>query len=293
MNWKLFNPAAGKHRVMVQTILVALVSYTSGVIVNLVTSLHKDFAFWILLGAGLVVVVLMSLLSAAVSWRVHESDRAREREHSVHRTGYQTLSREISTLTGIVRNWPSENQSPGTIPTRMMERAVRELHSTVEAEYGIGVSVSEHIEFEVTFMTKSLRDNKLTIAAWANRDGRAPKSLALRGANPELYSGTESSKLYDDANRTPRIITSTVGPDYKEVYAGQKTRIRSSIVYPVFDDQSSLVGTLVVHCDQDGFFKPAALKLWRELLEPYTKRLALAGALVQALNPSGGQLELY
>jgi hypothetical protein len=136
--------------------------------------------------------------------------------------------------------------------------------------------VSEHIEFEVTFMTQSIDDRAITVAAWANRNARAPKSLARRRTDPDTYVGTETDKLYQDTNRSPRFISSTTSQDYKELYPGQKTRIRSSVIYPVVDDEFSLRGTIVVHCDRENFFRAEADKLWRELLEPYTKRLALA-----------------
>jgi GAF domain-containing protein len=143
-------------------------------------------------------------------------------------------------------------------------------------EYGYDVRVSEHVEFEVTFMTTSIQDGEITIAAWANRDARAPKSLAERKGDPTRYHGTETDRLYQDPNRSPRIISSTSTEDYKELYPGQKRRIRSTIVYPVVDEAFALQGTIVVHCDEEGFFDSASEKLWRELLEPYTKRLALA-----------------
>jgi hypothetical protein len=147
--------------------------------------------------------------------------------------------------------------------------------------------VSEHIEFEVTFMTRSIIDGQITIAAWMNRDARAPKSLATRSQNPNLYAGTETDHLYQDQNRTPRFVASTDTQTYKELYPGQKTRIKSSVIWPVVDDEFTLHGTLVVHCDRVDFFSKASEKLWRELLEPYTKRLALARVVADRARDLG------
>ena len=79
------------------------------------------------------------------------------------------------------------------------------------------------------------------------------------------------------------MIESTQQSSYKELYPGQKTRIRSSIIYPVVDDRFDLLGTLVVHCDKDLFFQSSHIKSWRELLEPYSKRLALAKIVLDKL----------
>ena len=159
---------------------------------------------------------------------------------------------------------------------RLMHNACRDLYETLETEYGLGVSVSEHIEFEVTFMTCSLIDGEITVAAWANRDARAPKSLATRRDNPSLYAGTETDRLYQDEPH-PSICVIHGYIELQRTLSGAKTtRIKSSVIWPVVDDEFALRGTLVVHCDRVGFFSQGAEKLWRELLEPYTKRLALA-----------------
>jgi hypothetical protein len=170
----------------------------------------------------------------------------------------------------------------------MMMRATGDLYATLEAEYSPGTSMMEHIEFEVTFMTQSLIDGNITIAAWANRTGRAPKSLRYRVTDPNFYDDTETARLYSDPNLSARYIESTDETEYKELYTGQKQRIKSSVIYPVADDRYTLLGTLVVHCDKVGFFKSEAQKFWGELLEPYTKRLALARALALRLRDDLG-----
>ena len=266
-----------KHFAPIQTVVVAVVAYASGVIINLVTESPDGTAnFWLLLVCGLLVCVALACI-AAVFEAIWREDQARlTREYNAHRSGYQTLNREMSEYIKLIRRLDTANPNVTDSPIQLMQNACRDLYETLETEYGLGVSVSEHIEFEVTFMTKSIEDHEITVAAWANRDARAPKSLSQRKKDPKLYIGTETDKLYQDENRSPRYISSTTAADYKELYPGQKTRIRSSVIYPVVDDRFMLHGTLVVHCDRENFFTKASDKLWRELLEPYTKRLALA-----------------
>jgi GAF domain-containing protein len=278
-----------KHAILIQSIVVGVVAYTTGVVINLVTEKPDNTpSFWTLLLGGLIVCVALAALSAVFDSFVRADEERLKREYNTHRSGYVTLNREMSEYIRIIRTLTSQDDAAlAQAPLRLMQNACKDLHDTLEAEYGVGVSVSEHIEFEVTFMTLSIDDGAITVAAWANRDARAPKSLALRKTDRHTYVGTETDKLYQDANRSPRFISSTTLQDYKELYPGQKSRIRSSIIYPVVDDEFSLWGTLVVHCDRENFFRAEADKLWRELLEPYTKRLALARVAADRVNALG------
>jgi hypothetical protein len=284
-----------QYRFAVQAIVISAVSYATALIATYIGNITPGSRSWIVIVlGGFIVVVIMTLISTLVDNIIRQQDKATEREHNIHKTGYFTLNREINNYIRILREvWGRGDKIKVNMAIELMNKAVSELYETLEAEYGTSVSIDERIEFEVTFMTKSLRDQKITIAAWANRDGRAPKSLAKRSFDSELYSETETAKLYDDENRTVRIIETTAIKDYKELYPGQKTRIRSSIIYPVLDDAFDLLGTLVVHCDQDGFFKSNNAKFWRELLEPYTKRLALARIAAEKLTVLHQQERLF
>lgn len=267
-----------------QAALVAAVGYGSAIIANLVSAnASPTLRFWLLVCGGLIACVLMALAAALVQALSRAHRERLERENATHRSGYQTLSREISKYTGLARELRPADPEAAKAVVDLMFSACRDLHDTLETEYGLKASISDHIEFEVTFMTVSLRDGEITIAAWANRDGRAPKSLAAREKDPKVYEGTETFLLYHDENRTPRFIESTDGTAYKELYPGQKRRIKSSVIWPVVDDRFDLLGTLVVHCDRERFFSPDNEKLWRETLEPYTKRLALARAFADRL----------
>lgn len=277
-----------KHLAPVQAVVVGTTAYFTGVVINLVTENPDGSAnFWLLLVGGLVVCTIAAVIAAAFDAAVQANQMLRQREYNAHRSGYQTLNREISEYIKLTRGLCVSDQGLGHAPVQLMQNACRDLYETLETEYGLGVSVSEHIEFEVTFMTRSIGDGEITVAAWANRDARAPKSLARRAGNPKLYVGTETDKLYQDENRSPRFISSTTSQDYRELYPGQKKRIRSSVIYPVVDDQFSLHGTLVVHCDRENFFSEAVEKFWRELLEPYTKRLALARVMADRAKQFG------
>jgi hypothetical protein len=280
--------SARKYAVPIQATLVGLVAYTSGIVVNLVThDVTGDLKFWLLVAGGLVACLLMTALATAFDTFARRGREKLAREYATHRSGYQTLNREISQYIALARKFDVADRQLGSAAVQLMNNACRDLYETLETEYGLGVSVSEHIEFEVTFMTRSIIDNEITIAAWMNRDARAPKSLALRSQDLTLYRGTETDILYQDQNRTPRFVDSTDNQPYKELYPAQKTRIKSSVIWPVVDDEFTLHGTLVVHCDRVNFFSKSSEKLWRELLEPYTKRLALARVVADRAHQLG------
>ena len=278
-----FKRAHGTHAAIISGL-----AYFSGVIVNLVTAEPNGSPkFWLLMIGGMIACVFFALATTLVA-TLGNADRERvAREHATHRSGYDTLNREIGTYISLAKTLNPGDPELAAIPLKLMMKACEDLYETLEAEYGNSISVSEHIAFEVTFMTHSLKDQEITVAAWANRDGRAPKSLARRENEPKIYEGTETDLLFKDSNRTPRFVSSTEGVSYLEIYPRQKTRIKSSVVWPVLDQDSGLHGTLVAHCDKVGFFDAKAEKLWRETLEPYTKRLALARVLANRVKGCG------
>ena len=272
----------------IQAGILGALAYGAGVVVNLVTAdASGGLRFGLLLAGGLVACSILAMVAAQLEAGGKKEQERLERENAAHRSGYQTLSQEISQYISLARTLQPGDPHLAEAPLGLMFSACRDLYATLEAEYGYKVSVSEHIEFEVTFMTCSVQDREITVAAWANRDRRAPKSLAGRRIDPKLYSGTETYLLYQDENRTARFVSSTEGNAYKELYPGQKKRIRSSVIWPVVDDEFGLHGTLVVHCDLAGFFSSKDEKLWRETLEPYTKRLALARVLAERVSTGG------
>lgn len=276
------------RRPAIRAALLGALAYSSGVVVNLVTAdTAGGMRLGLLLGGGLVACSLLAVITYFLEASSRKERERLEREYATHRSGYQTLSREISQYISLARTLQPGDALLAAAPRSLMFNACRDLYETLETEYGYKVSVSEHIEFEVTFMTCSIYDAEITVAAWENRDRRAPKSLAGRKADPKLYSGTETYLLYQDKNRTARFVSSTSGTAYKELYPGQKKRIRSSVIWPVVDDEFGLHGTLVVHCDREDFFSSKSEKLWREMLEPYTKRLALARVLAERIKAAG------
>ncbi len=150
------------------------------------------------------------------------------------------------------------------------------LYNTLESHFGDEENIENRIEFEVTFMTRSYIDGEITIPVCANRDKRAPRSMLLRKENHYIYNDTVTAEIYRDVRPKPRIIENTAdNNNYKEIYSGQKSRIQSSIIYPVLSDTNELLGTLVVHCNLARFFKERDVKYWCELLEIFSKRIAI------------------
>jgi GAF domain-containing protein len=167
-----------------------------------------------------------------------------------------------------------------------LQRIVEATYATLEAAFGKSPIVTERIDFEVTFMTLSYVDMKITIPACANREGRAPRSMLLRKDNSEIYENTVTATVFREARPAVHIIEDTRKPaaNYQEIYPNETDRIRSSIVFPVLSNKNELLGTLVVHCDSVAFFQECDKKYWSELLEVFAKRLACAKAKLDALT---------
>lgn len=132
----------------------------------------------------------------------------------------------------------------------------------------------DDIRFEVTFMTKSYRDGEITIPFAANKENRTPVSMLLRKENIQIFSKTETARVYRMDRPTMILIEDTNrAATYEATYKNQKDRIRSTVILPVLSHRYELLGTLVVHCDRPGFFKEARRDFWRELLEVFSVEL--------------------
>ena len=176
----------------------------------------------------------------------------------------------------LVNSWRASNDR--------IRKYVSAAFSVLANLYGQSSSSENRIDFEVTFMTKSLKDDKITIPASANRDVRKPRTMKLRDSNPDIYDQSVTAQVYRaDSPRT--IITSdTSNAEYAELYAGQKSRIQSAIVYPVLSPEHKLMGTLVAHCDRKEFFKVEEEKFWHDFFEIFSKRIALEMMRIETLH---------
>lgn len=159
-------------------------------------------------------------------------------------------------------------------------------YSTFESTYAKSSSSDDRVDFEVTFMTRSFIDDKITIPAAANRDGRQPRSMVLRKENPDIYSSTVTAHVYEMASPRIVIVEDTASPEtqYQELYPNQTDRIKSSIIYPVFSNRNRLLGTVVVHCDKSKFFALEKKKYWSDLLEVFTKKIAYEVIKIEAID---------
>lgn len=159
-----------------------------------------------------------------------------------------------------------------------------------ESRYGLSHKNESQVDFEVTFMTKSYVDGGITIPASANRSGRAPRSMSNRAGNPTLYDNTVTAEIYRSQNPETRLVSDTDGDhdNYHEIYAGQKRRIKSSLIHPVFSPANELLGTLVVHCNRKGFFQVEDRDYWVELLEVFSRPIGLEKELLDSLCQKGG-----
>ena len=155
-----------------------------------------------------------------------------------------------------------------------MQLVVESCYDFFESAFSKTGQLIEPIKFESTFMTKSYIDNEITIPCSANKEKRTPVSMLMRKENPSILCNTETAKIYKMPNPKMVLVENTnKTSDYTETYQGQKSRIKSSVIMPVKSHENALLGTLVVHCNQEGFFKQSRSDFWNELLELFSVEL--------------------
>lgn len=171
-----------------------------------------------------------------------------------------------------------------------MQLAVEKCYEFFYSSFGGGVRLIEETKFEVTYMTLSYIDGKITIPCSWNREGRTPTSMLMRSSNSDVYDETVTAEIYKEyeAHCKPsfRIIENTE-TNYSSIYKNQKDRIKSSIVLPVLSHKSELLGTLVVHCNCEDFFKEQQRNFWYEIMQLFASEIGMYKLLLDYIVESG------
>lgn len=136
------------------------------------------------------------------------------------------------------------------------------------------------ISFEVSFMSKSFIDDKITIVSADNSKHRTPPSMLERNSKPNIYDNTETGKLYERYSSKPSATLAihivedcSCENEFASLYEGEINTIKSMAVLPILSPQNELLGTLVVCANQSNFFKNQERHFWNELLEIYSVEL--------------------
>lgn len=234
----------------------------------------------VLLHAALV-VVLVAVIYAATTVSDHMSGKGvDDRLHLLRRAEYEAACVPAVVQGELAKLCDGSSKSVVHVPHNPMvaiEAELGALYRTLDGSQWPVRTPGARIEFQVTFMTRSCRDGRITIAAWANRAARRPASLDRQAIDPDLYDRSVTAEVYADTRPAPRLIPSTVraGNKYQQLYSDQKDWIRSTIIYPVLDQSTDLVGTLVASCDREDYFREEDYGFWYELMEPFAMRIAL------------------
>jgi hypothetical protein len=284
------------RRAAIRAVPIAGVTYGTALLAGVVgksLALKHFWQFAFITAVVVVAVVVFVLLTQLIMVAVEETESKGRRQQQTLGTAYEFADTwmldELRTLTAVQAGRDPPVLAPAD-PVTALSGLVQGAYAALTANFGQATRLDERIDFEVTFMTTSYIDDGITIAAWANRDGRKPTSMQQRRANPMIYERTVTADIYRAESPEMRIVESTSDPQaqYAELYAGQKQRIKSSVVYPVLTSEYGLLGTLVLHCDQLNFFSQRDRKFWRTFCEVFAKRLALEKLLLDAaMIPSG------
>lgn len=162
---------------------------------------------------------------------------------------------------------------------KSIQLTIDECYNFFCASFDSGINLIDEVKFEVTFMTLSYEDSKITIPFSCNKEHRRPRSMLMRkNGEKDIYDKTITADIYHEyeKNKNPliKIIENTSQDNsYKFLYNKQEDRIKSSIVLPVLSHNSKLLGTVVVHCNSGGFFKKDKQDFWYEIMQLFASEI--------------------
>lgn len=173
-------------------------------------------------------------------------------------------------------------------PVETISALVKHLHVTLATLNANAEQPWRGPLFQVAFMTV-MDDGEIGIVAWANNENRMPPSLKYRNANKTIYRTTVTAAVYRSERPRMRIVEDSADDTEHvvELYDGEFSRLRSSVVYPVRSPDNELLGTLVAHCDLPHFFRRVDERFWGRLLEIYALRIALEKVRLDRAHPAG------
>ena len=277
----------GFFRYFIQAIVIFSIFY-GGILIklNLQEFIENNDDYSIIIQAIIIFIVffIYMLMVRHVDNVLDERDKLENEKKShlmyAHSQLDNLVSNQISTLKIQINSYKDIRRHVYDINVTNIKDIIKCVYQFFESAYGESEKMEDRIDFEITFMTKSYKDNGITIPAFGNRKGRAPVSMKERLGNKEKYADTVTAQIYNSQTPKMRIISDTNNQkvDYKEIYPGQKNRIRSSIIFPVLDDENNMLGALVAHCNKKDFFLEHDKIFWEELLDIYAIRIALEKA---------------
>ena len=296
-----YAKAHGAIRDVVQMLFALTVFYSGALIQDRVVALvrveeyHKTFVEIVFVFVLASIFVGVRGIFRRIYERTQENNVKQRRSFENASAAMQRIVAERIRETRIPIYESTTTMHNGIASMGCLQDIVKNLYSQLEGEFGESELLHERIEFEVTFMALSYVDKKITIPAFANRNGRAPVSMILRQENSGIYDSTVTAELFQSDRPEMRIVQDTSVQDegYTELYKGQLDRIKSSIIYPVLDDRNVLLGTLVAHCNRTNFFRHNEALFWRELLERYAVQLAFEKSRFDLLEDMNSSTESH
>ncbi len=285
---------SSQKQLLLNSSITAILFFFSAIVTNLIADglgeLKRGTIILLYSLAFIMIFVIIITVANVLKSHIEKIKRTAREEKETIAQAYILCDRVISaSMKMIDDNLHLNGDYSGAIegyPLKNIQEIVDATYSTFESAYGVSVNIEKRIDFEVTFMTKSYVDNKITIPASKNRDGRSPQSMVLRKNKPDIYDKTVTASVYKEERPDIQIIEDTTDPScrYAELYPKQQQRIKSSIIYPVKSDKNELLGTLVVHCDKPGFFNLSRKKYWCDLFDIFAKRIAIEKIKMDKLN---------
>lgn len=236
----------------------------------------------LLLLSVLIIIIIASFISKKIKIiLLKDGNYNKFIDKAYHET--QQLALECQSQFQEICNRPYKEDDVLTWISNSMQNTIDRCYSFFCNSFDTGHHLVDDMSFEVTFMTKSHRDDKITIPYSCNKEHRTPTSMLLREDKADIYDETVTAEIYNEYeyNRKTKfkLIPDTLksgcdnGHSYKFIYNDQESRIKSTIVIPVLSHRSELLGTIVVHCNVTNFFKKNKEKFWEAIMQAFSSEM--------------------
>ncbi len=189
---------SSQKQLLLNSSITAILFFFSAIVTNLIADglgeLKRGTIILLYSLAFIMIFVIIITVANVLKSHIEKIKRTAREEKETIAQAYILCDRVISaSMKMIDDNLHLNGDYSGAIegyPLKNIQEIVDATYSTFESAYGVSVNIEKRIDFEVTFMTKSYVDNKITIPASKNRDGRSPQSMVLRKNKPDIYDKT-------------------------------------------------------------------------------------------------------
>lgn len=255
-------------------------------------------------------IILAICLIAAIAWvidyRVSNAEKENEKQEGLKNCAIRHLSKVDTTEQELIVNNSVKANNNVITHRALAEICYRNIQNTLEACYSSihdyhsncladdSQRIADKFDLTVNFMTESYiysyKDDDgnsrpaITIAAWKNFNcNKEPSGRHALSSDPQFYLNTEAAKMYYGGYKKEITIISSTEESRITINKDDVFKMQSMVVAPVLAQSNELIGTLVIHCNEENFFQESNKAFFDTLLKIFTESIKKDKVLLDAL----------